>query len=215
MTTTTRRRTHWALAGLGTLTLALTATACDPSNGDPTPTPTETETTTEEPTTDEPTSEEPTTPSEQQIRNQNIEEARQTYLEYREVWTEVGQNGFENWEQELTPYLSGSAAQTIIANTRAHADAGTRVEGTQEVVSAEASEYIDDPTGSGGEHIWFEVCLDSTDFSMVDENGDSVSNPPTDDEGNPVMRTVSEVLMQHNQGESWTLHDFGDGGRAC
>lgn len=183
------------------ITLGLLLTACTPSD-DPTPTSTSTS---ESPTpnpTETSTSEEPTTePSAEDPQAVNIEAARQSLLDYIAAVNEVGTEGYTTWQEKLVMYWgTPEIANSLGAYYQTSADAGERSEGDAVVVSLEATEYIEDPSGAGKEQVRLEYCADNSAVTTYDAAGNPIAKtaPP---------RFTWSVLMQRQDVGPWTINE--------
>lgn len=189
---------------LTALTLAVSAglalTACDPGE-DPTPTPT-TETSTEPTTTDPST--EATTVDYQQSQ---IDAAREFIIDSYANIASVGQDGFTDWEARIFPYYSGLSAdselwQAISGTYEQYEAAGVRIEGGTEIVTATATDWNEDPTGSGFDTVTFELCLDSTSVAYFNDDGTENTDYSSPDHGYPAE---IEVMGQPDTDLGWSI----------
>ncbi len=205
-------RAHRTVVALATA--ALTLAACAPGD-DPTPVPTPTPTsppTTEPPTADPSTSDAPT------YEEVQIADAREFVIESYEVAGAIGNDGFENWEARIYPYYSGVSTdsklwQLLSQSFEEYAAEGIVIEGATEVVSADVTEWEEDPTGEGFDTVVFDVCLDSS--SVVFRNSDGTESS---DYSSPDHRYPAEIEVMGQPGTDlgWSIMEqIADATSSC
>lgn len=200
MTTTSRRTATTAAAALG-LALALTLAACDDGSDDPTEPATSTETSTEPPTTTEPSTEETTA----DYQTQQIEAAEAFILDSYAIDASIRQDGFEDWQARIFPYYASADDelwQAVASGYEQYEAQGVYIEGGTEVYSIEATDWTEDPTGSGFDTVTFRVCLDSSSIVYFNEDGSENAELVPPDHNYPAE---VEVMGQPEADLGWSI----------
>lgn len=173
--------------------LVTTTAAC--THNDPTPSPaTTTATSTPTPT---PT---PTPTLTLSAEQQQIEDAKATYVDYVEAINTVAIAGMSDWmEKVVAPYLAGDEREKRVSYYTQASEQGLRQTGEMTVASLTVTEYTPNPAGDFHETLTFEVCLDNSAVDVVDPAGTSVLL-----EGFPDRLITVETMRRQEDGR-WTL----------
>jgi hypothetical protein len=164
---TTHRPTRAVLTALAITALTTTAAACTPT---PAPTPTATT------VTASPTPTPTVTVSEQ---DQNIADAKATYLAWVAAYDAAAMAGFvdRGLYEALLALTGGGDARTDIVSTQAtFEEFGLRQTGETVVKSLEATAYQEDTSGAGMHGARFRACVDLSAVDFVYSDGTSSSS---------------------------------------
>jgi len=189
-----RHSTRTLLAAL-TIAAAATLAACTGDDGPgPTPTPTVVVTTTPTPTATPTLSE----------QDQNIADAKTTYLAFVTAYDAAAQAGFvdDNLTAVVLDMTSGTAREALVSSQQAFAESGLRQTGATVVKALEAIDYQEDTTGAGMHGVRLRACLDLSTSDTVYADGSSTT--PTDQ---PQYRGPRHVYVQMlRQTGGWAVH---------
>ncbi len=140
----------------------------------------------------------PTTP--EQIKAQNIADAKARLDKYYETTARVANNGYDGWRETLVPYWGSFAIRDAmgVAYTRS-ADAGQYTTGAARVESARATSY----TGGepGYEVVGLEVCADFSEVRTFDAAGDEVERKA----GAPTRYYLDYEMRHHGPNGAWAV----------
>lgn len=174
------------------ITLGLLLTACTPTD-EPSPTPSATTASpTESPS---PTPTETITPDPQTA---NIEEARQTVVDYIAVVNTVAQNSYATWTDLLPFWGAPAVTNPQSAVMQAEQADGSYMEGEVVLQNLTVVEYIADPTGTGYEQVRVDYCLDYSARTLHNADGSIMENQT-------LPRFMWSGLLQHQGGERWSF----------
>lgn len=164
------RPTLSALIACAGIMLALTA--CD-SNSGPGPE-TDTATVTTDPATTDPS------PTETEItadyQQQQIDAASQFVIDSYAAGSEVANNHYRGWREEILPYYQGSDELIArwIATLEAAEASGYYSEGETVVKTLTATDWVEDPNGTGLDSVSFDICVDPSGVTTYTADGDPV-----------------------------------------
>lgn len=150
--------------------MMLALTACDPGPG-PGPE-TDTATATTAPATTDPSSTETETTVD--YRQQQIDAASQFVLDSYATGSEVANNHYEGWREEVLPYYQGSDELTArwIATLEAAEASGYYSEGETVVKTLTVTDWVEDPNGTGLDRVFFDICVDPSGVTTYTADGD-------------------------------------------
>jgi hypothetical protein len=145
--------------------------------------------------------------------DQDLANAKKTYLDFVAVSNQVLQAGMEGWEDKVMPFVNGSVRPSMGSFYHDAAQKGWRQIGEMKIPSIVPVSQEAHPTDGGYRQVVFRVCIDNTDVSYVDANG--APAPYGNDE---VKRTMMDMTMVRDQDGFWTLNEADvakDGPQTC
>jgi hypothetical protein len=188
MTTTTK-----ALAA-ATLALALTGVLAACSDDTPP------ETTSPTPTTSASPSPSPTKsvdPAEQ-LKQENIDDAKAALTEYYEALGEVANDAYDNWERLQKYWGNPDVAQPLAELYEGEREAGNYTEGETKIASMKVTKYVADPSESGAEQVSIRACIDTTGTTAFNKDGSKAKDG--------VDRFTVDYTMSHQGLDNpWTI----------
>ncbi|MEL7975756.1 hypothetical protein AAG589_07810 [Isoptericola sp. F-RaC21] len=125
----------------------------------------------------------------EQLKQDNIDDAKATLIDYYETGSEVANNSYEDWDR-LQEYWGNPDVATPLASLyESEKQAGNYTKGATKVISMNVTDYVDDPTDSGAEKVSIRACVDTTGTTAFNKDGSR-------SEGG-VDRYVNVYTMQH------------------
>ena len=142
----------------------------------------------------------PTTP--EQIKAQNIADAKARLEKYYETTAQVANNGYKDWESKLLPFWGRPQIwQPMSALFEGYRTEERYTTGAATVESMDVTEYRDDR--SGFEDVALDACVDFSKVTNFDAKGDEVERA----EGAPVRYVMAYVMRHQGAQGSWTVHE--------
>lgn len=157
-----------ALLACAGMMLALTACDSDPGPGPET----DTATATTDPATTDPSPTETETTVD--YKQQQIDAASQFVHDRYAVGSEVANNRYEGWREEVLPYYQGSDELTArwIATLEAAEASGYYSEGETVVKTLTVTDWVEDADGNGLDRVSFDICVDPSGVTTYTADGE-------------------------------------------
>ncbi|WP_277211449.1 hypothetical protein [Isoptericola croceus] len=144
---------------------------------------------------DEPTPEPtPTLDEAEQLKQDNIDAAKQRIIDFRAAAAAVGAAGYEGWE-DLEDYLSPDLWPFYADLYAEREDAGASSDGAGQAASMTVTDY--QPSDAGLERVTIDVCIDASASRAYDGDGELIDRGDTPD------RVVVEYVVVHNGPNTW------------
>lgn len=142
----------------------------------------------------------PTTP--EQIKAQNIADAKARLEKYYETTAQVANNGYQDWDEKLDPFWGHPDIWGPLAASYTElAQQGQYTTGAATVESSKVTDYADSAEG-GFEEVSLSACVDFRSVRTFTESGDEVER-----EAGAPERYIFDYVMAHQGLDSvWTVN---------
>ncbi|PFG43772.1 hypothetical protein ATJ88_2480 [Isoptericola jiangsuensis] len=185
---------------VGAVGLTVLFAACTDHAGPELPTPTATAPT----ASPEAASPTPTLSPEEAAKQENIAAAEERYEEYLVASDAVLTDPSEgNPLETIRPYIGSEEMVTWWTSVpQQFADQRLHQEGTSILVSTTLTGYEGDPLGDGTQVVTIEACVDFTDVTVVDADGN-----PAEASYTATTPVIQDVVLQRQPDDRWTIQE--------
>ncbi|MFI2487283.1 hypothetical protein ACH47X_10265 [Promicromonospora kroppenstedtii] len=141
----------------------------------------------------------PTTP--EQIKAQNIADAKARLEKYYETTAQVANNGYKDWDTQLRPFWGHPALRSSLrAAYTESASSGDYTTGAASVESMNVTQYKDSDVGN--EEVHLKACVDFGDVQNFSRAGDEIPRAA----GAPTRYQFDYVMRHQGPKSYWTVN---------